>query len=157
MRRFQFNLQRVLDYRVTIEEALLAELAAIRAEHERELARLADMVLATEAFRRKTRDWLSTGGPEEIKRAYNYLQHLMRMVSAQEANIRRIEERRNRKTAEVIEASKSRKALERLREYRLAEHRQESERQEQNFLDDIAGVRHRRSSRFRDYAAGGHG
>ena len=148
-------MQRVLDYRVTIEEVLLAELAAIRAEHEREQARLTDMVSATEVFRHKTRDWLIAGSSEKIKRAYNYLQQLTKQVSAQEASIRRIEERESRKMAEVLEASKNRKALERLREYRLAEHRRESEREEQNFLDDIAGVRHRRSAQFGDYAAGG--
>jgi len=155
MRKFRFNLQRVLDYRQTIEDALLTELAAIRADYDRELTRLVDMTRARNRFGQRMRDQLSGGEPEKIKQAYRYLQQLTRRVSDQEARVRVLAERKDRKTAEVIEASRDRKVLQRLREYKITEHRHEAERQEQKFLDDVACVRHARKTHNGNCPAGG--
>lgn len=151
MRKFRFNLQRLLDYRETVEEALLAELAAVRAEHEREQAKLAEMVSARERARQKMRKRLSSGSSEDIKQTHTYLQQLTKQVTAQEELLCRIAERRERKTEEVIEAAKDRKVLERLREYKVQEHRLEAARLEQKFLDDLGAVRHERVARDSGY------
>jgi len=155
MRKFRFNLQRVLDYRQTVEDALLAELAAIQAEHARESARLTEMTHARDQFKERLKEQLAAGGPEDIKRGYAYLQQLAKQVSAQQALLRRIKERKDRKTQEVLEAAKERKALERLRDHKVNEHRRESERQEQKFLDDVGCIRYVHRKRGGNYAAGG--
>jgi len=147
MRKFRFNLQRVLDYRRTIEDALLTELAAIQGELERESSRLAELVQARDTFRQQMREHLAGGDPEDIRRAHSYLQQLGKQVSAQQANVRRIKDRKERKTDEVIEAARERKVLERLREQKVVQHRRETERQEQNFLDDLACIRYTNEAR----------
>jgi flagellar protein FliJ len=145
MRKFHFKLQRLLDYRQTIEDKLLAELAAIQAEHAREADKLRELIYTRNQFRDKIRRGLcDSDDPDDIKRNYTYLHDLSRRVSAHEVSVARIWEKRNRKMAEVVEASKERKTLDRLREYEVAMHQAEGQRQEQKFLDDVAGVRHRR-------------
>jgi flagellar protein FliJ len=146
MRKFNFSLQRLLDYKHAVEDALLAELAGIRAEHERERARLVEMISARDTFVRRVKKTLSTGDPEQIKRAYAYTQDLARQISSQEAKIQQLATKRDEKMAEVIEASKERKALDRLREQKANEHRQEAQRGAQAFLDDVASFRSRSQS-----------
>lgn len=155
MRKFRFNLQRVLDYRQTVEERLLAELAAIQAEHSRESARLAHMRHEREMFKQKMKQQLSGGSAEDIKQAYGYLQQLTRQALAQEVTVRRLIQQKDQKTAEVIEASKDRKVLERLKEYKVTAYHRESERQEQKFLDDLACIRFGRENGTSDCATGG--
>lgn len=145
MRKFKFNLQRVLDYRGSIEEKLMGELAVVRAQHDQELERLGEMSRARDQFRRKMRKQLSGGDPDEIKRAYFYLNDLVRQVQSQELAVMRAAEQKNQKTAEVVEASKDRKVMERLRDYKLAEHTSDLHAQEQKFLDDLASIRSNRS------------
>lgn len=155
MRKFRFNLQRVLDYRETIEEKLLTELAAIRSQRDQELARLVEFTHARDLFREKMRRELAEGSSDDIKQAHRYLSQLMREVRIQDALVRRITERKDEKTAEVIEAAKDRKVLERLRDYKLLEHRREGETHEQKFLDDVASIRHNRRRSGHSSASGG--
>jgi flagellar FliJ protein len=155
MKRFRFNLQRVLDHRQMIEDALLAELAAMQTEQERQMARLAEMRRDRDIFKVKMKEQLSGGSADDIKQAYVYLQQLTAQALAQEVVVRRMRDAINRKTDEVLEATKERKVLERLKEYKKTEHRREAERQEQKFLDDIACVRFGRAKNTRDCATGG--
>jgi flagellar protein FliJ len=155
MKRFRFDLQKLLDYRASVEEKLLAELAVIRAEYERELAKLAEIKASRHEFRDKMRRKLSKGDPDDIKQADSYLNELGLMIKAQEQVVHRCARSKEAKTNEVLEASKERKVLQKLREQKKLEHRREFERQEQKFLDDIACMRHRRSDVGCEYASGG--
>ncbi|MEN6370671.1 MAG: flagellar export protein FliJ [Armatimonadota bacterium] len=154
MKKFKFNLQRVLDYRQTIEDKLLAELAAVQAEHERELVKLEDMKHELSRFREKMKVELSQGSADEIKESYNYLQQLTKQVLAQQLVVSNVKEKKDQKTLEVVDAAKERKALERLKEYKVADYKKEADRQEQKFLDEIAGIRFGRT-RAEDFATGG--
>lgn len=155
MRKFNFSLQKVLNYRETIEEKLLTELAALRAEHERETAKLSEITACRTRFCKEMKKKLTAGNPEDIKEAYRYLDGITLQVKAQELTVRIAAERKDKKMAEVIEASKDRKILERLRDYKLLEHKKEALHHEQKFLDDIAGIHHSRI-KSADAANGGH-
>lgn len=144
MKRFKFGLQRLLDYRQTLEDKLLGELGAIQAEHERETVRLARMSSAREDFKVRMREMLVRTGPDELRQANAYLHDLTEQMLVQEARLVGIVRRKDAKTAEVVEAAKDRKAMERLREYKVLEHRRDAETQEQKFLDELASIRHGR-------------
>lgn len=146
MRKFRFNLQRLLDYRESIEEKLLAELAAVRAQYDREVETLAAAKSLCVSYRENMRTQLSIGSVEDIKAAHRYLNELIRQVKAQEIKVRQVEVLKDKKTAEVVEAAKDRKVLERLREYKVLEHRKEADSLEQKFLDDVASIRHNRTA-----------
>ncbi|MDO8585664.1 MAG: flagellar export protein FliJ [Armatimonadota bacterium] len=141
MRKFQFNLQRLLDYRHMIEDTLLAELASIRAEYGRERTRLLDMIRDRDAFSRRMKEGPQSEDAEQMRRACDYLEDLSGQISVQETALRRITERKDKKTAEVVEASRNRKALDRLREVKQSEHGNQAARADQAFLDELASIR----------------
>lgn len=143
MKAFRFNLQRVLSYRETIEDALMAELAAIGREYEHEVGRLQQMRLAREAFRERMKHKLEQGDPEVIRRAHGYLVLLSERIDEQEEIVCEVRRKKDDKTAEVVAASKDRQILDRLKEIKAGEHRLEMLSEEQRFLDELAGVRHR--------------
>jgi len=155
MRKFKFNLQRVLDYRETVEESLVVELAAIRADHEREMDNLLRLLHTRDAFTEKLRMGLVSSDPEEMRDACRYQQELLKQVTAQEIVVQRLEEKRDKKLAQVVKASKDRKTLDRLRANKAKDHRREELQLEQDFLDDVAGPQHRRNAHNAHYATGG--
>jgi flagellar FliJ protein len=155
MKKFKFNLQRVLDYRQTLEDRLLGELGAIQAELEREHTKLANLTCQRDSFRSSMTKQLTGGSADEIKEAYAYLTQLSRQVVLQEVCVYHVEARKDRKLAEVVEASKERKVLERLKEHKVSEHRKESERQEQKSLDEMACINFARARNSEDCVTGG--
>ena len=155
MRKFKFNLQRVLDYRETVEESLVVELAAIRMDYEREMENLLRLTHARDTFAEKLRMGLVSPDPEEMKNAYRYQQELLKQVAAQEIVAQQLEEKRDKKLAQVVSASKERKTLDRLRANKAKSHRREELQQEQEFLDDVAGAQYKRNPQSAHYATGG--
>lgn len=146
MKKFQFKLQKLLDYRESIEEKLLGELGVLRAQHETEQKALVQAVSLHDSYRNEVRNQLSHGDVEDIKAAHRYMNELANRVTMQEQRVRQIEKLKDKKTEEVVEASKDRKVLERLRELKMAEYKSEAQHDEQKFLDDLASIRFNRAS-----------
>jgi len=146
MKRFSFKLQKLLEFRQTTEERLITELAAIDAEYQRQTRRLMEIKSQEQSCRESLKEKLGLGNCEEIKETSLYLIELGERVKAQKHLILKIEESRRAKMEEILQASKERKALEQLKDQKRVEHRKETEREEQVFLDDIASTRHNRTA-----------
>ncbi|HTV73753.1 MAG TPA: flagellar export protein FliJ [Candidatus Acidoferrales bacterium] len=136
MKRFAFALQPVLDHRQRIEdEKQLVVAARKRAldEAERERARLNDEFRRHAAALRERHKQLET---RELQSIYAHLQFLDRCIVAQ---IRVVAERRvalDRARADLLEASKEKKVVEKLKARRREAFVVEERRVEQRELDD---------------------
>jgi flagellar protein FliJ len=136
MKKFRFALQPVLDQRQRLEDLkqqIVAQKRRALDEAEAELKRLNDEFRENaDRLREKHRE-LDT---EELRLTYAHLQFLDRCIVAQ---IKIVAERRvalDRARGELLEASKERKAVEKLKERRRSAHEAEATRVEQNELDD---------------------
>ena len=136
MKRFQFSLQPVLEHRERIEDEkqmVVAQKKRALDEAENELNRL------NREFREnahRVREKHREIGTEELRLTYGHLQFLDRCIVSQ---IQIVAERRaalDRARKDLLEASKERKAVEKLKERRKATHETEAARVEQNELDD---------------------
>lgn len=145
MKRFTFPLQPVLDHRKRIEDEkqlVVAARARSLDEAERELARL------NEEFRKHStmlRDGHKKLETRELQCIYAHLQFLDRCIVAQ---IRIVAERRvalDRARTELLEASKEKKIVEKLKERRREGYVLEEQRMEQKELDDGNARRHGRA------------
>ncbi len=145
MRRFHFSLEPVLRLRQRLEEQALVELALRQRQLEREQAELEKSVRVHQAF--ETDRAALQRQPVEISvlvDADRYGQALARAVSQQQERARSaaiaVEEGLQALQQRRIE----RETIDRLRERRWREHREQELRDEQQALDEISVLRWRR-------------
>ncbi len=144
MKKFVFTLQPVLDQRQRVEDEkqqIVAQRRRSLDEAEAELRRLNhDFRESSDRLRIAHRE-LSA---EDLRLHYAHLSFLDRTIVAQ---IQIVAERRvalDRARADLLEASKERKVVEKLKDRRREAHVAEAARLEQNALDDSNARRHAR-------------
>ncbi len=136
MKKFAFALQPVLDHRKRIEDEkqlVVAQRKRALDEAERELERLNDEFRRHAAMLRDSHEKLET---RELQCIYAHLQFLDRCIVAQ---IRIVADRRvalDRAREELLEASREKKVVEKLKERRREAFALEGQRIEQKELDD---------------------
>lgn len=146
MKKFRFTLQPVLEHRERIEDEkqqVLAQRRLSLEQAETELKRLNEEFRASSDLLRSHHRGL---GADELRLHYGHLQFLDRTIVAQ---IKIVAERRvavERARADLLAASKERKAVEKLKDRRREAHAVEEARIEQNELDDGNARRYARAA-----------
>ena len=136
MKRFEFKLERVLGYRGVREEQkrrLLAE-AQRAIPTQRERIRMIEVEINKQMAEVQARCVENVDVKDVVaRRLYtSYLQSAVVLANEALASLRgQVEARRQ----ELVQASKEKKVLERVREKRFREHVYEMDREEQNFID----------------------
>lgn len=141
---FVFRLEKILDYRTQLEDQARLALSQARQDLQDQVARvevlerdLAACLAEMSRLKQMTQPelWLWSGWRKRLeldkKDAQAKRTHLERLV----------EERR----IELVNASKDRKLLEKLRAKQAEKHGQEEQRKEQNAFDETATLRHGRT------------
>jgi flagellar protein FliJ len=138
MKKFNFRLDRVVDVRRTKEKECQRELAQSQAEYQRQLLRLQEVAEASD----QSNDHLRTALCKktlagELNAMHGWSQHqdyeLQMQSHRTQEQVGVVEERRGA----LVQASKDKKVLEKLRERRLTEYHLEAEREAQAFLDEL--------------------
>jgi flagellar FliJ protein len=135
-KRFTFALQPVLDHRQRLEDEKQQVLAIRQIAHDEAQAELNRLDSAFRDGSKILRSEHAKLDAEALRMHYGHLQFLDRAIVAQ---IRVVAERRvelDRARAELLEASKERKVVEKLKDKRRIAHISEEFRIEQNELDD---------------------
>ena len=147
MQRFQFKLQRLLDYRKIREEQAQAEFVkATRVFlHEQDILHqikevLADTMEGLAAEQKKSSSLLM------LKMYQDYIDTTREGIRLQAAKVASAAEKRHKALRNFEEAARRRKAVDSLRDRRLQQYQEEVMREEQAFLDEIAGQRFTRDS-----------
>lgn len=141
---FVFRLEKILDYRTQLEDQARLALSQARQDLQDQVVRvevlerdLAACLAEMSRLKQMTQPelWLWSGWRKRLeldkKEAQAKRTHLERLV----------EERR----IELVNASKDRKLLEKLRAKQAEKHGQEEQRKEQNAFDETATLRHGRT------------
>ncbi|HEY3265992.1 MAG TPA: flagellar export protein FliJ [Armatimonadota bacterium] len=148
MKRFVFRLQTALDLRRRKEELLRAELARLQERARLEKERLDNLYIAqADAMERAAQ---ARVGPIVAEQAFARARHLMDLEDGIETQTRLVELTQSevdRKMAEVVHATQETRALEKLRERHLEDHRKLELQEEQKFLDELASIKAARSMR----------
>ncbi len=142
MTRFVFRLQSVLRLRESEEQALLRSLAELQRRRDAARTRLELLkASAAEASRRGALRRLSSTDPLAESRLQHYLAALQDAVRDQTYTLHLAQEAVDARLADVMEARKARKSLERLREIQCEEHTRLEASEEMKALDEVAALR----------------
>jgi flagellar FliJ protein len=136
---YRFSLETVLNHRKHTEDALRKEFVAGKKEllmKEKKLARLDEVMMQNlMALQEKQRDGASVS---DITLYDNYIKQISIDRREQIHRIIALEDQLRQKCSELIEAMKSRKILDRLKERELETYRRELEKKERIFMSEIA-------------------
>lgn len=141
-KRFRFSLQRVLDYRVQLEEQAAMELAKARKMYM-------DCVHQTECIRTMMDEHerkMYSGeysSVDEIWLCRNYKARLAEDLEKAEMGMLEAAKEVNRKQRAATACSKDRKLLEKLKTNQAVEHYEEEKFQEQKEFDESATLRYK--------------
>lgn len=149
MARFDFKLQRVLEYKGYKEDQIKIELSQANQLYSQEEGILWDMEeKIDDCLMRLQHEQIAklnqTISIDELIWYHNYLSGLKQLIARQKKRLEellaKIEEIRQR----LIKASQEKRVLERLKEKKWLEFKEEIVRQEQSFLDEVAITEFRR-------------
>lgn len=144
--KFNFRLEKVLDLRKRKEQ-----------ECEKQLANLKELLRREETFLEELKEEAARTGAKigevqnadkealdmrEILRYYDYLESVREKISAQILQIKKVIADIERKRKELIEASKERKVMEKLKDNQYQKFKENLETVERKFLDEIGTIRY---------------
>lgn len=142
MPRFKFNFQRVLDIRATQEQVKQNELALEIKKEQEILQKISQFRLTqSEEYQRGQALLTSSTGNIRLFVAHQrYMEALERMIDRGYQDLDA--QRKSVETARqaLIEASRKRKLLEKLKDKRFAAFKKEEETAEQKNIDEIGGI-----------------
>ena len=147
MQRFNYKLQRLLDFRKIREEQAQADFAKATRVFLHEKERLQQL----EILQRKTFDGLkqqqaTPSSPIMLKMFQDYIDRTREEIKLQASKVAAAEVRRQNCLSLFEEASRKRQVVNNLREKKLQQYQEEALREEQTFLDELAGQRYIRDS-----------
>ena len=145
--RFRFRLEPVLEHRKRIEDEKQQRLADCERELRAAQDELARLNGEYKRFSGALRDRHRELAAEELRWHYSHLGYLDRRMVAQHATIAELRAAADRARAELIDASKDRKIMDRLKERRFEAHRALEAGLEQKELEESNARRYSRLTR----------
>ncbi len=142
--RFKFKLEKVLELRKRKEQ-----------EREKELADLKELLMREETFLEELKEEAARTSEimhslqeavqekldmKELVRYYDYLEKVREKISDQIAQIRRVIADIEKKRQQLVEASKERKIMEKLKDNQYRKFKQTLETIERRFLDELGTI-----------------
>lgn len=144
-RAFRFSLQKVLDYRLQLEEQAKQAMARSQKSYQAQVQAV-QSVRDSIAAQEQEMYGLKELTPQEMWLMRSYLERLQ--IDLQKAEQKMLQRARelNKARREVVTRSKERKLLEKLKQNQMIRHVQEEEKREQNELDEMATLRFRHNA-----------
>ncbi len=139
MKKFQFRLQTLLDIRISKEHAIKAELAMLIAKQNEEIA-------MQEEYRRKVKEHYNKLSKKMRDGTFSYNEALMcerfaynaqKAIDLSKKRVEQMQPEIDRVRQKLIQASKERKVVERLKEKKYEEYMYQFNREMGKELDDL--------------------
>jgi len=142
MKRFQFRLQALLNYKKHLEEMARQEMAKAVAR----VNACEEQIQALAQDRRNAADSLETRvekgiGSGEFKQYHGFIAAMDQMLVIQKKTKQRLERELAEKRSMLAKRTIDKRAMERLREKRAEEYTQEMLKEEQKVLDEVASLK----------------
>jgi flagellar FliJ protein len=145
MNRFRFRLENVLRVRGAEESNKKREfgIALQNVQDAEERCRAVETEIA-ELDKRAEGKETGNQAMADLQARYRYSRHLERVKAAREKELEQTRKVLDGKRSELIESTRRKKTLERLRERALDEYQKAANKEEQNTLDELTAIKYKR-------------
>ena len=148
MRKYRFRLEPVLRYREILEDLAHKRLADAQRDHRQAVDALAALCGRKDALLvEMAESQQGKVSPTLVKQNMNYLAFLRSSIEKQALEVARLAAIVEEKRLALIETTKDKKAIERMRQHDFERYMLEVRAVEQKFIDEVATVRHTRALR----------
>ncbi len=144
-RAFYFSLERVLEYRVQLEEQAVLALAKAQEAYKRQIETVKNLRMNIESVQESMRQD-KDGNADSIWLWRNYLLGLQQDLTREEAKSLELAQVLNKARREAVYRSKERKLLEKLKTNQMIQHEEDQKLQEQKEFDEMATIRYGRET-----------
>ena len=137
---FRFSLQRVLDYKRQIRETIENEITIIQGRIETTRRNLSETQNEVDSHMTALREYSKGERVEvtELSIRSAYIDSMRAQAKMLEGQMRRLNEKLEKKRVELVAASQEEKVMEKLRERELKAFNEAAQKAENAFLDEIA-------------------
>lgn len=149
MKKFNFPLNTVLNYKDQVLENLKTEHAQILADIAQQERRIEELMEKSQSAAIRYREDTQCGVTVNIMREYErYITFIQQRIVAEQGVLLKIKKKEEQKRAEVIEAKKEKASIDKLKEKKLDQYNKEVLKSEELFIEEfVSNTMSVRSSR----------
>lgn len=142
MKKFQFALDTVLDYRRQVQDSLQVELSTLTAEVRRQEEILEAARRKYAQINQEYREKKAGGMRIAEVRSYEIaLEVQEKAIIAEDTTLKKLQRQAEAKRRELVSAKQDASSVEKLREKKLLTYTKNLEKNEEKFIDDLVGAR----------------
>lgn len=147
MAGYKFKLQKLLDYKISIEEQKKNELSLANKRLAEEKEKLQVLLNKQKAMNNSFQEKTSKGiEVNELKLLVNYIDYYKRSIKSQRLNIKMAEDYLESCRAELIKASQEKKMMEKLKEIDYGKYLYSEQKKEEKLVDDLVSFKESNNS-----------
>ena len=149
MKKFNFPLNTVLNYKDQVLENLKTEHAQILADIAQQERRIEELMEKSQSAAMRYREDTQCGVTVNIMREYErYITFIQQRIVAEQGVLLKLTKKEEQKRAEVIEAKKEKASIDKLKEKKLDQYNKEVLKSEELFIEEfVSNTMSVRSSR----------
>ena len=142
MAAYKFKLQKLLDYRINMEEEKKNQLSFAVKRLEQEKDKLSELKLKQKEmdnnFKEKTSEGIAVN---ELKLLANYIDYYKRGIKEQKTRVKMAEDYLSTCREELITATQEKKMIEKLKEIDFEKYLYEEQKKEEKLIDDLVSFK----------------
>jgi len=139
-KKFQYRLEKVLDFRTRKVETLQAELALAIRDRDTEVAMLNALSEKRQKAQKSLEGYLSRGEVAEVQQTNTFLENMAKKIESQNKVVSKMNESVELIRKKLVVASKEKKIMEKHKEKKHEEWKVEEAKLEAKRLDEMAGT-----------------
>lgn len=138
MKKFNFPLNTVLNYKDQVLENLKTEHAQILADIAQQERRIEELMVKSQSAAIRYREDTQCGVTVNIMREYErYITFIQQRIVAEQGILLKLTKKEEQKRAEVIEAKKEKASIDKLKEKKLDQYNKEVLKSEELFIEEF--------------------
>ena len=138
MKKFQFPLQKILEYKIHVQKKEKDTLKAMQLEYNLLEEHMKELKKSYEQYKNEYLSKASKGMPvRELVMLCTYITEIQKKIKALQAEMEEAKEKIDRQIDVLLAVTREKTTIEKLKEQKLFEYREEERKKEEKFIDEL--------------------